>query len=749
MRTLFQYKSYIILFFGLWVTISAYYTFQLDFHHEIEAFYPNNDPDLKFLEKFQKKVEPDDIYYLVGLYRQQGIFDSTLLNKAHQFTLDCRSISNITDAQSLTTLQEPIQTPMGLLQHRVLHFNQPNRYKKDSAAIVTDPRWRNRMIDPEGQMLIITLKTTRDLSQKEAEQLDKAVHDLIQDYNFKQYHIVGKPNVQNVFVQKIESELKFFVIAGIIMLIIILAIIFRTTWGVIIPTISVLSGLVIFFGLLGMSGYSLTLLSTMYPTLLLIVGMSDVIHIMNKYIEEMQFGKSRETAMYIAIKEIGWATLLTSFTTAVGFCALITSKIQPIREFGLIAAGAVLLIYGVVLLFTTSLLLYFNEDQLVAGSVRKHLKKTVLARVYFMVQHYPRTILSIAFTLLIIALIGIQRINTNVHLLTDISRQSKVWQDFSFFEEQMGGGRTFEMAILPKNTYRVNHLSLLRTTDSLIHYLKKRKYIMGISSPVMLYKSLNKTLHGGQRRGYRLPADSTQWIACTRLLDKTPPDKLKAIMSTDRRVGRISARMKDVGSNEVQKINKEITHWIHKNLDTSRVQFRHTGTSLVIDNNNKYLRESLFSGLIFAFLVIGAALGFLFRDIKLVLISYLPNLLPLIIVGGVMGWLGITFKASTSIIFMVGYGIAVDDTIHYLARLQLERGKGISLKNALYLTMFGTGQAILLTSVILIAGFLILLTSNFMTTVYEGLLISITLLTALLADLFVLPICLEWLYRKK
>ena len=207
--------------------------------------------------------------------------------------------------------------------------------------------------------------------------------------------------------------------------------------------------------------------------------------------------------------------------------------------------------------------------------------------------------------------------------------------------------------------------------------------------------------------------------------------------------------MMDLGSDEIRLANDSIRSWISNNLQTDLATYSITGTAIIIDKNNEYLRESMFKGLGLAFLVVSVLMVFLFKNVKMMLISLIPNIIPLLVAGAIMGFTGIELKASTSIIFTIAFGIAVDDTIHFLSKLKLVLNRGKSLEEAIQRTFKETGKAIVITSVILFFGFLILIFSDFTGTFYIGILVSVTLLSAVITDLYLLPVSLRLLLRKK
>jgi predicted RND superfamily exporter protein len=748
MHRLFPYKNYLIALFGVLILLSGFAVTRLDFYYDLEDFFPKDEAELQFLRKYQSALESDDTYIFLAIDNHKSIFDTAFLQRLQNFTTEARSLESVVQANSLATIYDYIKTPIGFSRIPLLHVSDYERIKQDSARILQDIRWRDNFISNDATITVVFLKSIPHIPQKRAEKLVKDLDSLLLKYNFKDTHVVSRAHTQNTFISLIKEEVGIYIILSIAVLFLIMALVFRRFWGVVVPVCSSVTGLILFLGYMGATGQPLDLMSVLFPVLILTIGMSDIIHLMNKYIEEERHAYSREMAMQVAIKEIGFATLLTCVTTIIGFIAAsLTTSIRPIQLFSLNAAVGVLIAYLTAIFFTCMLLLYFKGDKLALPRLQTNFWDKLVKRIYFLGLHFPRRVFIICLVVLLASIVGINRVSTNTNLLSDIPRKDKLRQDFVFFEEELSGARPFEMAVLPQNGNKITDLKVLRQTEKLENYLRNRGELGNIATSPDIYKSMHKAFHGGTMSQFLLPQSQAEIDKYNTYLAETNGDVLHALINPDQNIGRISGRIKDLGSEKIKAVNEEISGWINKNIDTSIVNFHHTGLAIIIDKNNELLRVNLFQGLGLAFLLIAAVMAFLFRDAKMVVISLIPNIFPLIICGGIMGWLGIELKASTAIIFEVVFGIAVDDTIHFLTQYKLELTKGRTPQEAVYYTFIETGKAIILTSLVLFSGFFILIFSTFTATYYIGILMSFTFLSALLSELFLLPLILRWVYR--
>ncbi|MDP2189649.1 MAG: efflux RND transporter permease subunit [Sphingobacteriaceae bacterium] len=739
-------NSKLLLLVTAFLTLGAFYrATKISFIYDLEAFFPKDDPDVAFMASFKERLQRDDLFLMVAIDREQDIYDVAFLKKVNAFTLACKALPNIQSAESVTTLKEPLKTPFGLSSRRLLHWEDSSRLENDRLVIRADERIRNNLVSADEQALVVSMTTTGQLSQAEANLLNYQIDSLINAYEFHKTHTAGVITTQAVFVQKIEEELLLYIALSILIVTIVLFFLYKSFWGIVIPLASVVVSLAVFLGYMELSGQSFDVISTMFPTLMLIFGMSDVIHLQSKYIDELEKNKSRWQAMRTAFKEIGTALLLTSITTAIGFGSLLLSSIPAIQRFGLNAAVGVLIAYVFVLIFASAALLHFDRPQL--QNIRKQRSnwRKFSLTLYLQNRKYPVQISLIAVFVLLLSAFGISKISTNSYLLGDIPRESKLRQDFLFFESKFAGVRPFEIAILPATGKKILDQDVIIQTAKLTDYLQSKFAIGAIQSPVVFIKSIHKSWNGGAADQYSIPESTEAYDDIRKVAVNFAKRAAYKLFDEDQTIGRISARIQDTGSDSLALDMVEIENWMTQNIDPSVASFKMTGSVLLVDKNHEYLRKNLFQGLLLAFFLVGIIFSVLFKDWRMVLVSIIPNIVPMIIAGAALGFTGIELKAVTAVIFTVSFGIAVDDTIHFLTRYKLERTKGRSVDASLRQTFLVSVKAITITTIILIFGFISLIFSSFTGTYYVGVLVCITLISALIADIYIIPQLLYWI----
>ena len=742
-----RFRNYILGTFTALAIFSGFQLFNLQFSFDFEQFFPKGDEDLEFFREFVKEFETDDNFLLVAVPRTEGVFERSFLEKFNDFSIKSRNLPYVLEARSLTQLSYPIKTPFAITSIPVIHIDEPERYSRDSTMIVNDPRFVHNLIDKEGKLLVVYLKTKDAVNLDEAKELMLELENLVKGYDFENYHFLGRPYFQQELVEMQKREVIFSAIVSGILVTIVMFLLYRRAWGIFIALISIAMGLLLFMGFLGVTGRPLSAMAALYPVLMIIVGTSDVIHIMTKYIAELRKGRLKNDALNFTIKEIGLATLLTSITTGIGFITLLTTKIEPVRDFGVNAAIGVVIAYFTVILFTTALLSFFEENDLVRVSKNNLFWENLMDKVNLFTQKKSKTILWGLLGFTIICFWGISQITTNFSIVTNFPIGKKITQDFLLFEEKLTSFRPFEIAVMAQDPYSSTDYEFLKEMDKVENKMREYNELQGITSVNDLYKSVNRMVNFNRPDAYIFPADSNNFASISHLVTKIPNSPLQSLISKDGKKSRISARVKDVGATNIKYLGEDLDQWIAANTDSDVAVFKRTGTGLIIDKNSEYVRKNLLEGLSIAIGIVALLMAFLFKDWKIIFIALVPNIIPLLVAGALLGFLGIELEAGISIVFAVIFGIAVDDSIHFLSKYKLALTSGKSREEAIDTTFKETGKAICLTSIILFFGFMIMLFSIHPPSVIIGLLISATLLSALIADLFLIPVLIRKIIR--
>jgi uncharacterized protein len=749
-----SYRKIVFYSFTVLIALSIFFITKLKFSFDFEQFFPQGDPDLAFFQEFSKSFETDDNFLLVGVKNKEGVFQKDFLQKFDSLTQKSADLPYVFDNQSLTKIQLPVKTLFGITGIPAIHIDDTSFYESDKSKILRDERFVRNFISDDATALVLILKTKEHLTLEESEVLIRGLDSLIKPMNFQSYHYLGRANFQKELVWMEKREVAVSGLIAAILVGIIMGLVYKRVWAVAIALGSIGLSMVLFFGLMGALGRELSAMAALYPVLLVIVGTSDVIHMMSKYIDELRHGRDRFEAIRMTMKEIGLATFMTAITTAVGFATLVTSRIVPIQEFGLNAAVGVMVAYTTVLLLTTALLSFFSVNDLIRISEDKSKDsygriERVMEWIYRATKNHSRTIGLIAAGILLVCVYGVSKIKTNYSVLENMPVGQKVTEDFIFFEKVFAGFRPLEYAVFAQNGHKVDDFTVMTQIAKVEDFLKTIPAIRSINAPTMVYKSLNQMSNSGRYEAYTMPTDSLQFNDYQRFAESLPKTTANVLLSKDGYKARIATRISDLGADSVMAVGDRVDNWIATHTDSSAVTFRRTGTGFIIDKNATYIRGDLIEGLAWEIFLIALLMGLMLKNVRMIIIFLIPNLFPLIFAGALLGFLGIDLDAGISMVFTVVFGIAIDDTIHFLSSFNINRKKGQTVDQALKTTLLETGKPVFLTTVILFFGFLVMIFSIHPPSVTVGKLIAVTLITALMSDLFINPILIRWWIKDK
>lgn len=740
-----RFRLISISVFALLAAVSIYGVFHLQFSFDFEQFFPEGDEDLAFFQEFTEQFETDDNFLLIGIERSEGVFDQEFLEQFHDFTLACRQMPYVRTVESLTKLSYPVKTPFAITTVPAIHIDEPARYAADRKRLLNDDRFKYNLINEDATALVIYLKVVERIQLDQARELISALEKALAGYDFEDYHYLGRPYFQKELVAMQKREVIVSSIISGILVTLIMFFLFRRPWGIGLALFSIGLGMLLFMGFLGVSGRELNAMAALYPVLMIIVGTSDVIHIMSKYIDELRKGVGRREAIRTTVKEIGLATLLTSITTAIGFGSLLTSRVGPIRDFGLNAAIGVLIAYFTVIFFTTAVMSWLQQDQIMKFGRSQRIWERLMQWSYHLTRRYPRRIALGGLIFLGISFWGISLISTNYDIIDNMPRNRKITSDFLFFERELAGFRPMEFAVYAQEGYRATDYEVVQEMGKIESFLAQYPYVKAVNSLTSVYKSINQMNAGNNPEAYRLPESKDRFERYQRLTSQIPQLDMKVLVSKNEKMARITSRIDDIGADSIKQFGARFDQWAVANLDGDVVEVKRTGTGLIIDKNAEYIRRNLIQGLGMAILIVSLLMALLFRNVRMLFISLVPNVFPLLLAGALLGFLGIELEAGVSIVFAVVFGIAVDDTIHFLSKYKLARNKGYGVEKSLEITFTETGKAIVLTSIILFFGFLVMLFSIHPPSVVVGLLISLTLMSALISDLMLIPVLIRWI----
>jgi predicted RND superfamily exporter protein len=737
---------------GILTIVFAYLGSQLGFDYNFENFFPQDDPQTEFYNDFRYHFQSDNDWVVVALVNDEGIFEKEFLQRVDSLTDELKKIRHVKDVQSPTQMTEPIRDPLigTVFKKPLIRIDDPSKYASDSARIFSRPELVGTFFSENGKSLAINIAHTQFLSKEASDTLATELRKVVDPVPFDKSLVVGRVLGQQYYVGMMQTELLVFVSLSVLLIIIFLIIAFRSAWGVWVPITVVLLSVVWILGIMKLTGKPIDLMLTILPTIIFVVGMSDVVHILSRYFEELRNGHEKMKAIKIAFKEVGLATFLTSLTTAIGFLTLLTSSIAPIQDFGIYTAIGVFVAFTLAFTLLPAVLVLSKVPKAAIKKRSGFFWTRQLSKAFLWTIRHQRLMLAAGAVFILASIWGISKIEVNNFILEDLKDSDPLKKEFAYMEENYSGARPFEMAIVYNDTVTNPwQREILVDIDSLDQYLINEYGVGTLISPAVIVKNANRALRGGSERYYRIPETQEQVDRLIRNIEKFDRQGMLDLYvdADEKGWARVNGKVGDLGSIIFFEKNDSLRQFFNEKIDSPYFDIRITGTATLIDSNNKSLANEMIIGLLIAFGVIALIVGLMFKSLRMIIIALIPNMIPLLLIAGILGYFGIYLKVSTAIIFTIAFGIAVDDTIHFMSKLRIQLGKGRSLIYALKRTYLSTGKAIIVTSIILCGGFFTLIISDFLGTFYVGLLISLTLLFAVLADLFLLPVLLLLFYK--
>ncbi|QCX00433.1 hypothetical protein FGM00_10025 [Aggregatimonas sangjinii] len=750
MQKIFAAKKAIVAIFLVLGVLAGASLLQLKFSFDFSQFFPEGDEDLVFYQEFIEDFGTDDNFLLVAVTHDSSVFEKRFLKTFDSFSRNAKSLPYVTESLSLTTVFYPLKTGMGYIRLPVINIGDATKYEADWKKIQEDGLFINSLIDEDATSLVLALETEDGLNYMQSRELLTAVRQRLRENGFGNYHLLGRTFFYEALVDMQKEELAFTTISATLLVFLVLFLVYRRVWVIVIALFSILLALLLFLGLLSVLGKELTVLAAFYPILLLIVGTSDVVHIMDDYLGKLQGGLEKGLAMQRALREVGVSTLLTSVTTAIGFASLLTSKSSSVSGFGIDAALGVIVAFVTIIFFSCSVLLLTDKkyllpkDQRSAGTKRWSL---AMASINRFTKKHPTPILMGSLIFTGICVFGMTQINTNYQIQDSFPKNSAIANDFEFFQEHYAGFRPLEVAVITKGNYKVNDFAVSQEIEKVVQRMKAIAPIQNVQSVNTLYKGVHKANNLNKSDFFILPEKEDTFLSYQREIKKRARKQYAKFVNTDETKTRITAKVLDVGLDTITRVYQGLNTFIATQTDSTKATFKLTGTGILLDKNAFYVKDSLIQGLLMGLVLVALIMVLLFKNLKLLLISLLPNLLPLLFAAALLGFLDIPLEATISVVFAIVFGIAVDDTIHFLGRYKVGLNNGKNKEEAIAITFAETGRALVITTTTLFLGFLVLLFSKHLPSVTIGLLVSVTLLTALVLDLLLLPVLLRKLLK--
>jgi len=756
-RFILRNRIILLVATGIMTLVMTWFATQTELSHDFAKVIPSDDQDYIEYLQFKEEFGEDGNVLIVGL-ESEHFFRKDVYKGLYVLTEILKNLEGVEQVISLTHLYQLEKNE----EFKRFDFNMispvfpVNYIEMDSIKniILNQPIYRGLLFNKEGNASILAVTINRQkLDSPDKISIIKNICEQIDGFGKKhkvKIHYSGLPYIRAYTSEKIPKELTIFLILAVIVTTISLYLFFRSFYAVIFPLILLVIGIVWSMGLIALMGYKMTLLTGLIPPLIVVIGIPNSVYLISKYHSEYRRSRNKIKAMVNVIHKIGIVTLMINANTALGFLTLYFTEVIPLQEFGLIACLATMVTYVISIILIPGV---FSMLPPPSDASTRHLDakfiRGFIAAIKYSVDRQRTLIYILTGVLCIVSLLGLFRLKAITFMVDDLPENDSIYTDLRFLEDNFKGVMPFEIVIDTRKKGGLRKTQILRKIEALQERLEQYPEISKTRSVVDIFKTARMAFYENNPEEFLLPSkDEMNFIFSYYKKQNNSDNKsnkktiLNSIVDASFQKTRISGNIKDIGSIEMQIILKSIQKdliEIFPEEDEDNTKTFITGTTKIFIKANEYLVDNLFWSLIATFLLIAGQMYWLFKSWQVMIISMMANLIPLIIIGGVMGFMSIPLKPSTVLIFGIAFGIAIDNTIHYLAKYRQDRKMGLSVHDSVMLSLDDTGQGIIYTSLILLCGFSIFIASSFGGTVALGILTSLTLFIAMFSNLLFLP----------
>tara|TARA_R110001592_G_scaffold275441_4_gene542496 strand:+ start:673 stop:3060 length:2388 start_codon:yes stop_codon:yes gene_type:complete len=709
--------------------------------------HPVNQEYQDFLSKFGEEGNA-----VVFAIRDSALFNPVNFNRWNKLSKQLAAFPEVDFVLSTDNLQELIKdNEKQEFKMRPLITGELNSQKEiDSVTnhLFNDlPFYENLIFNKESKTIRTIVNLDKDIVNTSVrkdfilQDLNTLVTNFEKETNLD-VHISGMPYVRTMNSQNIIDEIGKFILAALGVTSLIFFFFFRSIRATVISMCVVIIGVMWAFGLLGLLQYEITVLTALIPPLIIVIGIPNCIFLINKYQQEVKKHGNQALSLQRVISKIGNATLMTNITTASGFATFIITDSKLLKEFGIVAS---INIIGIFILSLLIIPIAYSFMPLPKTKHLKHLnKKWIDAFVSWMeriVRHRRISVYIVSIALLVISIIGIYQIKISGSPIEDMPKNAEFFHDIRFFEKEFKGIMPVEIVVDTKTPKGVLKPATLKRMNQLGEVIEEIPELSSPVSVVNLVKYSKQAFYNGLPKYYQLPtSQENTFIMDVARKSSNNSDLLKTFVDSTGQTARITTFMRDVNTTRMEQIEGRLKEHISKIFPAERYNVYMTGSALLFLKGTKYLVKNLIMSLALAIGLIALFMAYLFRSFRMIIISLIPNLLPLVITAGIMGFVGVPIKPSTILVFSIAFGISVDDTIHFLAKYRQElTANNWRIEKSVYNALRETGVSMFYTSIVLFFGFSVFVISNFGGTVALGSLVSATLLLAMLANLILLP----------
>lgn len=760
----FVLKYRIPLLAGLLIVsaVLAYKASQVQLSYDFVKAIPVNNPRFKEYQAFQKEFGEDGNSLVIGV-KTNHFFREDFFRNYYRLIQRIRHIPSVENVLSIPTAVNLIKNDSSQrLEARLLFPVLPaGQSVLDSLKniFLSLPFYRGLLYDPSTHAYLMVVRINQEILNSSARKrvvgdIQKATGQFGKQNNTV-VHLSGLPLIRTVVTEKISHELRIFLICSFILTALILFGFFRSFSAVIISMLVVLLGVIWSLATVVILGYKLTILTGLIPPLIVVIGIPNCVYFLNKYHSEFAAHGNKIKSLVRMVQTMGIVTLFTNLAAAIGFGVFFFTSSAILKEFGIVAGLNIMFLFVISIIFLPSVLSFLPSPK---GRHTSYLDsrpiRSVLLFLEKLVFEFRPWVYAGTGLVLILAIIGLWKLKAVGYIVDDIPQSDKVYKDLKFFEANFHGVMPLDILVDTKHKQGISNLNTLEKLDT---FSKSIASHPELSKPLSLVNGIEfarQAFYLGDSSDYALPNQfDIAFLAPYLRMEGTRKSSnfsklISSFTDSNHEVARISVNMADIGTARLPGLIDSLKSSAGRIFDNTHYKVTFTGTSIIFLEGSRFIINGLISSIILAFILIVFCMLYLFRSWKMLFISLVPNIIPLVATAGIMGWAGVALKPSTVLVFSIALGISIDVTIRFLVNFKQEMHHfDHDISATVRSTIHNTGLSIILTGLILFAGFLIFCFSGFGGTRALGWLTSLTLILAMITNLTILPALLLWMEK--
>jgi len=762
-----KFRIPLLLVLAVITAFMANHAKNIQLGYEFANAIPTDNPKYKAYQEFRKKFGEDGNLLVIGVQTDK-LFEEKVFNDYISLSKDLKKVGGVEDVIAVTTAVNLLKNPETerLSSKTIFRDTTMSQEEIDSCKNVffNLPFYRNLLYNPQTNAWLMGARINKQiLGSKKREEVVSRITELTDSFSKKnnlEVRLSGLPLIRTVLAKRIAEEMRWFLLASVILCAIILLLFFRSVSTMLLSLTVVIIGVIWSLGALVLMGYKITILTALIPPLVVVIGIPNCIYFLNKFHTAIYETGDKKQSLVLMVERMGIVTLFCNIAAAIGFAVFALTKSAILKEFGAVAGINILLLFFISLILIPGVLSFLPPPK---SRHTKYLLNPRLNRWLDRLERWSlnnrKFIYAISVVIVAVSVAGMYRLRSEGFIVDDLPKTDKIYTDLKFFEKNFKGVMPLEIVVDTKKKYGVSrNLSNLVKIDSLAQYMAA---MPPIGKPLNITEGLKfakQAFFEGDTLSYTVPSeyDLPALQPYLSFRNDTVSNKnsfaqlISSFMDSAKQQARISVNMADVGSYRLPGLLDSIQQRADQLFDTGKYTVQLTGASVTFLEGSSFIINGLKESILWAFALIALCMLYLFRSWRILICSLIPNIIPLVITAGIMGWLGVRIKPSTVLIFSIALGIAIDVTIRFLVNYKQELPRNnFDKKRTVIKTIHSTGISIIYTSLVLIAGFIIFCFSGFGGTQSLGWLTSLTLVTATITNLVLLPSILISMVRFK